>query len=260
MHPLWGTAIIYTVSLVCLLLVRPGAWRALLRYPALWLLALAAGLTNVSFNWAVTEGDVVRVVLLFYMMPLWAALLAWPLLDERPTPSTVARMFLAFAGVVVVLKTPGSEWPVPSGRSDWLALAGGFTFALTNVLLRRLRAVAGEARVTAMFCGGMLLAGAGALVGMGHGSVAAPPALQTGWVLVVVVLSLAFLVANIGLQFGASRLSAHATSVTMLSEVVFASSSAVLLGAAVMGPRTWIGGGLIFLASLWSALAPGPKH
>ena len=37
---------------------------------------LAAGTTNATFNWAVTLGDVVRVVLLFYLMPLWAVLLA----------------------------------------------------------------------------------------------------------------------------------------------------------------------------------------
>ena len=30
-----------------------------------------------AFNWAVTVGDVVRVVLLFYLMPAWSVLLAW---------------------------------------------------------------------------------------------------------------------------------------------------------------------------------------
>jgi EamA domain-containing membrane protein RarD len=62
---------------------RPGAWRELLRTPALWVLVLAAGTTNATFNWAVTIGDVVRVVLLFYLMPLWAVLLARALLGER---------------------------------------------------------------------------------------------------------------------------------------------------------------------------------
>jgi hypothetical protein len=51
----------------------------------LWVLVLAAGTTNATFNWAVTIGDVVRVVLLFYLMPLWAVLLARLLLKERLT-------------------------------------------------------------------------------------------------------------------------------------------------------------------------------
>ena len=48
----------------------------------------------------------------------------------------------------------------------------------------------------------------------------------------------------------------------MLSEVVFASASSVALGAAGLTGRTWLGGGLIVLAALWSALAsdkPAPS-
>ncbi len=101
---------------------------------------LAAGLTNVGFNWAVTVGDVVRVVLLFYLMPAWVVLLAWPLLGERPGAGSLLRLGLALAGVVIVLKTPASPWPIPENLADWLALMGGFCFALTNILLRRLRA------------------------------------------------------------------------------------------------------------------------
>ena len=45
----------------------------------------------------------VRVILLFYLMPAWAVLLAWRILGERPTPSALLRLALAFAGVVLVL-------------------------------------------------------------------------------------------------------------------------------------------------------------
>ena len=84
LHPLWATALMYALALVCLLLARPQALRTALQHPALWLLALSSGLTNVAFNWAVTVGDVVRVVLLFYLMPAWSVLLAWRLLGDRP--------------------------------------------------------------------------------------------------------------------------------------------------------------------------------
>ena len=85
LHPLWATALVYLFSMACLLALRPAAPRLAWRHPALWWLALAAGLTNVGFNWAVTVGDVVRVVLLFYLMPAWTVLLAWLMLGERPT-------------------------------------------------------------------------------------------------------------------------------------------------------------------------------
>jgi drug/metabolite transporter (DMT)-like permease len=80
-----------------------------------------------------------------------------------------------------------------------------------------------------------------------------PPAPQAAWAGVGLALSLGFLVSNIALQYGASRMDAHAAALIMLSEVVFASFSAVLLGAAEMNPRTWGGGALIMATAVWSA-------
>ena len=252
LHPLWATAIIYTFSMVCLLAVRPTAIRSMLQHPALWLLAVAAGLSNVGFNWAVTTGDVVRVVLLFYLMPAWVALLAWPLLGERPGVASLLRLALALAGLAIVLKTPDSPWPVPQSTSDWLALMGGFSFALTNILLRRLNQTPGEARILAMFGGGMMMAGGVALAGTVMGQIAVPPAPGTAWVGVAALISLAFLSGNLALQYGASRLQASTTSLVMVSEVVFASASSVMLGASELSSRMLLGGGLILLAVLLS--------
>ena len=258
LHPLWATAIIYTFSMVCLLAVRPRAIGKLLQHPSLWLLAAAAGLSNVGFNWAVTTGDVVRVVLLFYLMPAWVALLAWPLLGERPGVASLLRLALALAGLAIVLKTPDSAWPVPQSPSDWLALMGGFSFALTNILLRRLNQTPGEARILAMFGGGMVMAGGVALAGTVMGHIAVPPAPGIAWVGVAALISLAFLSGNLALQYGASRLQASTTSLVMVSEVVFASASSVMLGASQLSSRMLLGGGLILLAVLLSANSSQP--
>jgi drug/metabolite transporter (DMT)-like permease len=255
LHPLWATAFIYLFALVCLLAFKPQAWRGFIKHPALWWLVLAAGLTNVGFNWAVTVGDVVRVVLLFYLMPAWVVVLAWPLLGEKPTAGSLFRLALALAGVVIVLKTPTSAWPVPQSLADWLALMGGFSFALTNILLRRLNQTPEESRMLAMFGGGTVMAGLAALAGMGLGHVTGLPAPGLDWVGLVLLLSLAFLASNLALQYGAARLQASATSLIMLSEVVFASVSAVLLGAGELTGRTLAGGGLILLASLLSVMS-----
>jgi drug/metabolite transporter (DMT)-like permease len=263
LHPLWSTAFIYTFALLALLCWRPGAWRHFLRHPLLLLLACASGLTNVGFNWAVTVGDVVRVVLLFYLMPAWSVLLAWLLLGERPQARALLRLALALVGVAIVLKTPDSPWPVPVSLPDWLALGGGFCFALTNVLLLKLRDTAEEARMVAMFAGGALLAASVALLSQSIGLATLPPAPALGWVVLVLLTSLAFLAANLGLQYGAARLPAATTALIMLTEVVFASISAVALGAAELSARTLIGGALILLAALWASwpqrpgLAPG---
>jgi len=253
LHPLWSTALVYLLSFLTFLALRPQALRDLLRVPALWLLAAAAGLTNVSFNWAVTIGDVVRVVLLFYLMPAWSLLLAWWILGERPGLSGLLRLLLALAGVAIVLDTAGTGLPWPRTLAEWLALLGGASFAVTNVLLRRLAMVSAGSRLLAMFGGGMVMAVAVALAGGLQDVIPAAAALGlAGWT-IALLLAGGFLASNLALQYGASRLAAHTTALVMLSEVLFASLSSVALGAAELGARTLAGGALIVAAAAWSA-------
>ena len=266
LHPLWSTALVYALVFAFLLTRFASTLPHFARHPGLWALAIASGFTNVGFNWAVTVGDVVRVVLLFYLMPAWSVLVAWLLLGEKPTAGSLLRLVLAMAGVLVVLKTPDSPWPIPSSLPDWLALAGGLSFALTNAYLRKLGnggdgvdEVPSGARMLAMFGGGAVLASAAALVGMGQGVVTAP-ALALSGVWVVLGLGLAFMVSNACLQYGAARLSGSTTALVMLTEILFASVSAALLDSAEFTPRILWGGSLIVLAALLAARAPAPAH
>jgi len=255
LHPLWTTCLIYLAIAVLMGMLRRHAWKGFAAFPMLVVLGLAAGFTNVGFNWAVTQGDVVRVVLLFYLMPLWSVLLAWLLLGERPTGGALARVALALTGVAVVLKAPGTDWPVPSSLPDWLGVAAGFGFAVTNIALRHLREAPGESRALAMFCGCTFVAGVAALIGTALGVFDSPLRASPGWLGWAALLGTAFVFANVCLQYGAARLTASATSVIMLSEVLFASVSSVALGAAEMDPRILVGGALIVLGAVWAAFA-----
>jgi drug/metabolite transporter (DMT)-like permease len=257
LHPLWATVLVDLLVLAAILVFRAGVLRPVGQSGWLWLLMLAGGMTNVGFNWAVTVGDVVRVVLLFYLMPAWVVILAWPLLGERPTRASLLRVALAVGGVVLVLKTPDSPWPWPQDLADGLALLGGLSFALTNILLRKLRAFPALTLTSAMLAGGALMCSIAAVIGLATGVVSLPPAVAWSWGSVVLVLALMVGVASAALQYGAARLSANATSLIMLCEVVFASGSAVLLGAATMAWATALGGALIMLAALLSALSSG---
>ena len=77
LHPLWATAAMYALVLAGLLALRPASIRQAWQYPVLLLLAASSGLNHVAVNWAVTVGDVVRVILLFAPLPAWAVRLAW---------------------------------------------------------------------------------------------------------------------------------------------------------------------------------------
>ena len=249
LHPLWLTGLVYSTAVLLLLVLRPAALLELLRTPVLWVLVLAAGGTNACFNWAVSIGDVVRVVLLFYLMPLWTVLLSRLLLGERITARGVFRVALALAGAMVVLwPAGGSGWdalPLPRNLPDALGVAGGFFFALNNVMLRREAHRSPPARALAMFGGG-----AGISLGLASwlshaGQATLPPPLAWGWLLAVAGLTLWFLASNLSLQYGAARLPANTTSVIMISEVFFASASALALGAGTLGPRELVGAVMI---------------
>ena len=255
LHPLWATSVMYLMIAGGVLLLHSTAWRGLMAYPQLCLLSVAAGLTNVGFNWAVTLGDVVRVVLLFYLMPAWSVIIARLLLNEKPTAASLFRLLLAMAGVLVVLKTPDSPWPLPQGAADWLAIGAGFSFAVTNCLLRKYGQTPSKARMLAMFGGSGVLALTAALGGWWLHKVP-DPALQAAGFPVLLGLGLAFVASNTALQYGAARLAAGTTAIVMLTEILFASVSSAVLGAAQFTPRILIGGSLIVVAAVLAALAP----
>jgi drug/metabolite transporter (DMT)-like permease len=106
----------------------------------------------------------------------------------------------------------------------------------------------------AMFIGGAVMSSAVATLGMQLGVVPAATLTGTAWWGLALALSLALLAGNLALQFGAARLSASSTSIIMLSEVVVASVSSVLLGTGSLSAQTLAGGALILLASLLAVL------
>jgi len=277
LHPLWATTVVYLLSALVIAAWRPRSLRQLAGTPALWLIAVASGSTNATFNWAVSIGDVVRVVLLFYLMPLWALLLARVVLKEHLTRGAFVRLGLALGGAALVL----SQGAPPEGGGagahagiapllgaltlpDLLALLGGFAFALNNVMLRREAARPEEGRALAMFVGGVIVAG-GAAVGMsaggGSSTGAVPwPAGAAHWALPAFGLALAFMASNLCLQYGAARLPAAATAVVMPSEVLFAALTAVWWGGAALHWTVLAGGALIIGAALASAIESNGAH
>ena len=261
LHPLWATAFVFAVSALAIVAWRPKSLRQLASTPTLWVLVLASGTTNAAFNWAVVIGDVVRVVLLFYLMPLWSVLLARLLLAEPLTRSAGLRVALALGGALVVLwPADAAAGAAPRGwaptLADVLGLIGGFSFALNNVMLRRESHRPEGARALAMFVGGVGVAGGLAAALALQSQIAWPPAPHTAWVLVAAALAALFLAGNLALQYGAARLPANVTSVVMLTEVVFASASAWALGAGAASPQLLLGGALIVAAALHAAWRP----
>jgi drug/metabolite transporter (DMT)-like permease len=258
LHPLWATALIYSTATAGIVLAfRKGLRAGLSGSTGLWWLMLASGMTNASFNWAVTLADVARVALLFYLMPVWAALLARWLLKEALTWKVCLRIGLALAGAAIVFQDAQRPAGMGSWLADALAVTAGMTFAVNTVMLRK---VAGQSRAAialAMFSGGALLPIIAALVSTAAGHPLPMPDAPGPWIGLVVVTAAAFFLGNLALQYGAARLPANTVALIMLTEVAVAAVSGALIAGEALSMRVLAGGVLIVAAAALSLLMPG---
>lgn len=261
LHSLWATALIYSTGTIGIALAfRKTLLQGLRASRGLWWLVLASGLTNASFNWAVTLTDVARVALLFYLMPVWAALLARWLLKEPLTWLVAARIAVALAGAALVFMDPYRAPGVGSWMADALAVSAGMTFAVNTVMLRKLAGQSRGAIALAMFGGGALLPTAMALLLGAAGHALPIPAAIGPWLWLVALTALAYVLGNLALQYGAARLPANTTSLIMLTEVGVAAVSGALIANEVLSARALVGGALIVLAAASSLLTPPTRR
>ena len=254
---LWATWFVFGTCALVVLIARPSAAKLLWQNrTTLGWLVLASGMTNACFNTALATGDVVRSVLLFYLMPMWVVLLARWLLAERITMSALARTALALFGAALVLSEGKLQIPIPNSWADWLAIAAGFFFGVNNVVLRKYAASPEPARAFAMFIGAVIIAPIviTGLAVVGKPLLLAPQAIA--WVGIAVFAAFV-LVGNLALQYGASRLPANVLSVLMLAEILVATLSSWLAGAANITQSTLMGGALIVSASLLAIFSKG---
>lgn len=247
----WSTVLTYGVALVLGASVFRRAAASLKGMPAAaYVMGAAIGWSNLAYVLAVIDGQVMRVLLLFYLAPLWTVPLAWLVLRERLDGPGIAVMGLAFAGAMVMLWHPQGGFPWPRDRADWLGLAAGFLFALGNVLVRKLSGM-GDAAKSIVIWAGVTIAGLVQLPFSGSDASSALVAARAG-APIVLGIGIALVAMSLCLQYGLSRLPANRAIVILLFELVIAALAAYLLAGEVLRPQEWIGGGLIVAASLAS--------
>lgn len=98
---LWAVAAIYTGATAMGLVAARHHLRDFRRWPGrLTAIALTSGLSGTAFSLGMIEGHVVRVLLLFYLSPVWSVAMAHLLLGERLNTTAVVALALALAGAV----------------------------------------------------------------------------------------------------------------------------------------------------------------
>ena len=217
----------------------------------LWLsaLGLAAGWTNLAYVLAVLEGEVVRVLLLFYLSPLWTVLFSRFLLHEKLNRAGWAVMALAASGALAMLWEPG-EWPLPHNTAEWLGLSAGVMFAASNVISRHLDGVAEGAKSVSIWAGVAVLT----VIGLGLKPAELDFMAQAETTTWALLLGIGLLIASMtyAVQFGLARVPANQAIVIFLSELVVAAIAAYFLSDERMGVQEWVGAIMIVTASLFS--------
>src|SRR3954471_3528868 len=109
----------------------------------LWPRLMLSALLNVT-GWMVLMGLALlwlpasEAALIAYTMPVWASLLAWPVLGERPTLLRSVALVMAFAGLAVIMGGNGFSASAAKLPGILMALTGAIGFALGTVLAKKL--------------------------------------------------------------------------------------------------------------------------
>lgn len=247
---LWTTWVIFTVAALPGLWLSWGYRHVLWQHPGLLLLiGLANGWLNTAFVLAVLDGNVVRVLLLFYLSPLWSTLLGWWFLGERPSRLGLATLTLAMFGAMLMLWNPQLGFPWPQDAADWLAISSGMGFSVSNVLVRRLKHLPSILKATVAWWGVVIVVGVWLLL------LQAPlPAISSqAWVGAVMLGGVGIFTASLALVYGVKKMPVHRSAVILLFELVAGAVSSQWLTDEIVTVMEWSGGALIMLAAYFSA-------
>lgn len=246
-----ATFLTYSIALVFGLLLPGHVWREL-RVAGWWgvVLTMCAGWTNLGYVLAMLGGEVMRVLLLFYLAPLWTVLLSRWLLGEKLDRYGYAVIALSLCGAMVMLWQPSLGLPVPQNRAEWIGLSAGMGFAMTNVLVRRMQHLSVNFKSASVWFGTALLT-AFALLYRGNFASQVQNIAPAMWGLVLLV-AMVLCATSVTAQYGLTNLPANQSIVLFMFELAVAAASSYFLAGEGMGLREIIGAALIVSASLLS--------
>lgn len=218
----------------------------------MWLtaLGLAAGWTNLAYVLAVLDGEVVRVLLLFFLSPLWTVLFSRILLHEKLNRVGMMVMALSLGGAMIMLWQPNGDLPLPTNRAEWLALSAGMMFAFSNVISRHLGGVTEGAKAVSIWAGVAVLTVTGLWLFPGElGFIG-----HAEWRVWLLLLGVGVAIGSMtyAVQYGLARVPANQAIVIFLFELVVAAVAAYFLSKERMGLQEWVGAIMIITASLFS--------
>jgi drug/metabolite transporter (DMT)-like permease len=199
-----------------------------------WPRLIVAAILNVT-GWMVLMGLALlwlpasEAALIAYTMPVWASMLAWPVLGERPTLLRTISLVMAFAGLASIMGGNGFNASIEKLPGILMALGGALGFALGTVLAKKLPIKLPPITAAAwqIGIGCFPVAIVGLLIETTH----LEKVTQTGWILLFYSTVVQFCVAYVSWFAALARLPASVAAIgTMAVPVIGVVASAVALG------------------------------
>ncbi len=247
-----GHAVSLTAYVLVALVSLPFIWRERPQWRSethwLLLIGLCFGVANVGLTIALMSGSVVRVMLLFFLLPVWGALGGALFLGESLDRRRIAAVVLSLLGVFVIVGGLRALDEPPS-VADLAALIAGICYTAAGIANRKARYIPIASRTLSSFAGCAVLAVAGLAVS----SPAIPELPVMTWSLLAGFAFVWLLGAGLLTTYGVTHVEASRAAVFQIVELLVAVVSAVVIGGEMLTVGDYVGGALILAATVIEA-------
>ena len=250
---LWITVIYFLIPTICLIPIVILRWQHVKEGGiSLQLTTMLSGGALLLYSTSIVYTDVVRAILLFYLTPIWATILARIFLGDLITPSRVIAMVLAILGMLTIFGL-GARFPIPQNIGDWLGIGSGFLWAVAMVRIRMSESHS-AIELTAGFFQWSLIFSSGAAFLLATSQMPDIEQILPVLPLLLIFMALLVLPGTYASLWGPKYLSPGIVGLLLMTEIIVGAISVALLAGEPFGIRELIGVLLIAGASMLEPL------
>ena len=219
--------------------------------PASWIIGINMGLATVLYFYGVMTSDVIRVIFLFYLLPVWTTLAARVIYGEPIGIPQIIVIMTAIIGLWLLLGGVKSI-PMPSNAGDWCGLAAGICWGTSLALLKGKAWASPSVHCLCTFLSGALIALIAHLLFAPGTHVQSIPLFANPLTLLVATGFSAIIVmpSMMGQVWGAGILPAPTSALLTMTEIIVATISAFLLIGTELSGASAVGALVILIAVL----------
>ena len=250
---LWITVIYFLIPTICLIPVVILRWQHVKEGGvSLQITTMLSGGALLLYSTSIVYTDVVRAILLFYLTPIWATILARIFIGDLITPSRVIAMVLAILGMLTIFGL-GARFPIPQNIGDWLGIGSGFLWAVAMVRIRMSESHS-AIELTAGFFQWSLIFSSGAAFLLATSQMPDIEQILPALPLLLIFTALLVLPGTYASLLGPKYLSPGIVGLLFMTEIIVGAISVALLAGEPFGIRELIGVLLIAGASMLEPL------